>query len=212
MTARRFILTAMAVQAACLSILIVAGCASPAAIQRQADAAAGDMEQARTAADVLRAELDGLRADLLALGERDPETGALIVPPAAAETAADLLALIESKSAEASQWLDALDAAQRSWQDAAAKAEGAVDGWSVAETAALLAAGFFPPAAVAVPVIRRSRAAFEGVVASMAAGGGPANPEAARAAMKAVPGLKDRVTAVRVKIGDKRMAAVKADA
>ena len=46
------------------------------------------------------------------------------------------------------------------------------------------------------------------VVASVAAGGGVKNPQATRDAMMAVPGLKDRVTAVRVKIGDKKMEAV----
>jgi hypothetical protein len=195
-----------------LGIVGMAGCDSPRRIGADIAQAEREADRAEGVAETLRTEIEGLKSDLAALGERDPETGELVVADEqTAKVAADLLALIESKTDEANEWLDRFAAAEAAAEEARAKAERAEDAWDWAEVFVGLAAGIFPPAAVAIPIVQRSRRAFEGVVASVAAGGGPADAEATRKAMAAVPGLKDRVTKVRVKMGDKQWRAVRRD-
>lgn len=215
---RRPVTTRYVVTASCLWMALVLAtftvpsCTTTGQAQRMAEdvqAADAAKEEADSVVGVLRAEIAGLKSDLEALGERDPETGELIVADqATADAALDLAAIIDSKTAEATKWLDRLGAAEAAARQARAEMAEAEDGFDVATSLLTLAAGFFPPAAIGIPMVQRSKRAFEGVVAAVAAGGGPKNSEATRQAMAAVPGLKDRVTRTRVKIGDKRMEAV----
>lgn len=170
-------------------VLGLAGCMSP----EQAQGLANEAEQARSMLEVFQEEVAGLKSDLAAIAADDPD---------AAETADKILAIMESKTAEAEKWVTALSNAN----EQLSQAEG---GWEVLETLTGLAAGFFPPVAIAVPFIRRSRRMFNGVVDAVAAGGGVKNAEDTRKAMLMVAGLKDRVTNRRVEIGDKEMKAVK---
>ena len=157
------------------------------------EALVAERESALSAIDVLTNEFSGLKADLEAISADDPDAAAM---------ADKLLALMDEKSAEALKWT-------RIVKESAEKLSKAEDGWAWAETIAGIATGFFPPLAVAVPMIRRGRNMFNGVVGAMAAGGGPRDAKRAREFMNTVPGLKDRVTAQRVEIGDKEMQAVK---
>ena len=171
------------------ALVLLGGCVS-----------AGQLAEAHATIDtmtstlaVLDEELDGLKADLLAINADDPDS----------EDYADkLIALINDKSATARKVSDALQAASNTVNQSDSA-------WGWAEAAAGALAMFVPGAGAGITLVRRSRRAFEGVVASIAAGGGPVNPEAARAAMSHYKGLKARVTASRVAIGDKVMDAVK---
>ena len=176
-------------------LFILAACQIPGC--NMLPSTAGDLAasaaEAQTAADILAAEIEGLKADLEALSESNPE---------AAAVADQLVAMINDKSEQAEKWRQVFNEAQTRLQTANS-------GWDFLEVATGVAAGLFPPLAVGVPIIRRSRQAFDGVVASVAAGGGPVDPQAVRDAMSHYPGLKERVTATRVRIGDKKIEAVK---
>lgn len=67
-------------------------------------------------------------------------------------------------------------------------------GWGVLEWGAATAAIFFPPAAIAVPLLRSLRRLKNVVVPaifnSVKAGGGPAHPDAAKPVLAAVPEAK----------------------
>jgi len=178
------------VYAAVMLSIIGFGCAmTPDA----AEQLAGQANSANNSIGVISEEIAGLRADLEALNAEDPE---------AADAAAALIDLIDSKADEIERWQGVLD-------DATAKLAQAEDGWDLAEIIMGVGAGLFPPLAVGVPILQRSRRAFEGVIASVAAGGGPKDAQAVRDAMAHYPGLKERVTNTRVKLGDKVRVAVK---
>lgn len=170
------------------SVTGLSGCMSAEQVRETALAA----ETATGALGVIQTELEGLKADLAALDLADPD---------AQETADEILAFITDKTAAANEWMTVLN-------DANAKLQKAEDGWDVAAAIAGSIATIIPAAGIAVPIINRGKRSFEGVVASVAAGGGPRDSEAARTVMAQYPGLKDRVTATRVKIGDKKMEAV----
>lgn len=205
----RIIMAYYAAWMVALAVVVVApGCMTAEEYGAGIAAADAKVTEATTAGEVLKAEIAGLRADLEALGKRDPVTGELVAGPAGADAALDLAGIIDSKTAEATKWLDRLSAAELAARKAREEAAEASNAWDWAEVLAGLAAGVFPPAAIAVPMVTRSRRAFDGVVAAVAAGGGPKDSAATRQAMAAVPGLKERVTRARVRMGDKRMEAV----
>jgi len=188
-TAKKYIAVCVLIEACLIGAVLVPSCTSA---QKVGEAHA-DKVAAEGALDVIQRELVGLRTDLEAINVEDPD----------AEEATDMLvALLTEKTEAANKVITALKNANK-----IIEADKTAWGWT--EAALGLATGFFPPLAVATPLLKRSRRAFEGVVASVAAGGGPKDPEAVRQAMSHYPGLKDRVTATRVKIGDKTMEAVK---
>jgi len=188
MTVRRYIAACILVEVLLVGAVLSPGCMSAAKVQETAQLAG----EAESALDVIKGELAGLKEDLANLNPEDPD---------AQETADKLVTFINDKTAEAEKWMGVL-------QDATGKLAKVEDGYGLAELIATGVASFFPPAAVAVPIIRRSRRMFEGVVSSVAAGGGPKDSQAVRDAMAHYPGLKDYVTSVRVKIGDKELKAV----
>ena len=55
------------------------------------------------------------------------------------------------------------------------------------ETALLVAGGFFPPAILGLPIIRTLRRQRSAIFTAVAAGGGPTNPDAAKASLKSNP-------------------------
>jgi len=174
---------ALLVTALLVILLSLGGCASAekvAAAEEQASAA-------ELVLDGIGSEIAGLIADL------DKMDG---------ETAARTAEYIQSKQAEYEEWAGIL-------KDANSTITASNDAWGWAEAAAGALAAFIPGAGVAVPMIRRSRNAFENTVAVIAAGGGPKDPDAANAAQSHYPGLKAMVTAQRVKIGDKEIKAVR---
>lgn len=186
------------------------------AVQRGAD----DTTKAIAA---INTELGGVR-DELAQQVADAE-------PGSEKWKAGVVAFIDGLSSDRDSFMGAIT-------DANAKLQSADDGWGMAEALFSIAGGFFPPAALGGIFIRRGRNVirelngevaegvvrrvaltqevesgiidFNGVIAAMAAGGGPADKGEATRAMMTIPGLKDRVTARRVAIGDKEMKAVKA--
>lgn len=192
-------------------------------------------EQIGTLKDAIKQGADETTAAILAIsGEMDAVQVELAEQVANAEPGSErwkegVIAFLAKMNDERNDFVVAVQEANIGLQ----KAE---DGWDVAESLLGLAGGFFPPAAIGALFIRRGRnvirglngevaehvvrgrelgaevehqlANFHGVVAAMAAGGGPVKKEEARAAMAAVPGLKDLVTARRVVIGDKVMEAV----
>lgn len=152
----------------------------------------GEAKQAAAALptiiDSLTAEIDGLEADLAELKRSDD--------PDAAKAAEQVSAYIAARRAD-------IDAATTALTAAAQKVANADSGWDIAEVGLGAAAGFFPPLLAAVPIIRRLRSAFETTVAAVAAGGGVARPDAAKAVMAQSPAAKALLDAVRVRIGDK---------
>ncbi len=93
-------------------------------------------------------------------------------------------AKIERALAEIAPTVDRLN-------DAVQRAESGGDvGWGLLEGALLVAAGFFPWAAAIVPFVRSARRiAQKKVFDVVLAGGGPKNPDAAKAAMATDPKL-----------------------
>lgn len=179
----------LALLAAMWLLIYAAGCESP---ERVAEAQA-IVAEVQPLLDRLDAEEAELLAELASYPADDPQTAAL----------RDRAMQAIERVRETRQRLQtAIVPALETMQDAQ-------DGWDIAEAIGLGVAGFFPPAAIALPIIRRYRNAFRGTVASMAAGGGPKDPEAARRAMTHYAGLKPFVTAERVRIGDKVIEAVK---
>jgi chromosome segregation ATPase len=188
---------------ACLAIsCLVAGCAmfqNPNELASGVNQAEQEVQETRLIGDRITEELRILREELENLDTNDPD---------ADRSAERLAAFIAEKTEESAKWLQRLNDANAAALKARDDLSSAQNKWDVAEALVAFGAGLFPPLAVATPLIRAGRRNFEGVVAAVAAGGGPKNSEAARAAMAAVPGLKDRVTQARVRIGDKRMEAV----
>lgn len=130
--------------------------------------------------------------------------------PDAQDLMARLAAEIEKEGAKATRFLSVLKAT-------VAEVEGAEDGFDVASALMGGAGSIFPPALLAIPFIRRAKAGynavkeqaqeferhFDGLVASMAAGGGPRDPKLAKKHMLTIAGLKHRVTEQRIEIGNK---------
>ena len=67
-----------------------------------------------------------------------------------------------------------------------AKSGGDV-GWGLLEAAIAVAAGFFPTIGVLIPLVRSARRTSKALITSVAAGGGPADPMAAGAALDTDP-------------------------
>ena len=142
--------------------------------------------------ETISTELEGLKADLALLDRTDPD---------AAETADAFIELINEKGEEWNRVVGAVTTAY----DTASSSDNA---WGWLEAIAGAVAVFVPGAGIALPIIRRSRNAFDGVVAAIEEGGGPVNKEETRSAMNLL-GIKGRVTASRVRQGFKTMEAVK---
>jgi len=169
--------------------LCLSGCKSPQEVgEARATITAGE-----AMLETLNTEMAGLRADLETISATDPD---------AQETADALIALLEEKGQDYERWVGALTSAY----DTASTSDNA---WGWLEAIAGAAAVFVPGAGIALPIIRRSRNAFDGVVAAIEEGGGPVNKDATRTAMNLL-GIKDRVTASRVSQGFKTIEAVKA--
>lgn len=191
-------------RAACLlvalcGLAVLPGCLSAedmAAIREAAVEARAGAQVAREVAGDLRAEIDGLVADYRAM-QADAEQS-----EEAREAAARIASEIERKQAELDAWLAKADAGLEEYDAHLARLSEARDGFDVAEVAIGALATFVPGAAVGIPFIRRLRANLDGTVAAIAAGGGPANPEAAKAAMLA-SGVKPAVDKARRRVGDK---------
>jgi hypothetical protein len=63
-------------------------------------------------------------------------------------------------------------------------------GWGLLEASIAVAAGFFPGLGVLIPLVRSARRTSKALIASVAAGGGPVEPEAARAALNTDPAAR----------------------
>ena len=148
---------------------------------------------ALSAFDVVVAEMDGLRADFEKIKADDPDAGDMIDA---------VIAAWDEKTGEAAKLKEVIVSTAKKLADAD-------KGWAWAETMAGAATILFPAAGLSIPIIRRSRKMLEGVIGSMAAGGGPVNGKLANKFMATVPGLKKIVTDHRVTIGDKELKAVK---
>ena len=149
---------------------------------------------AQSAFDVVVEEMSGLRDDYAAIKADDPD---------AADMIDTLIAAWDEKTEEAAKLEEVI-------LTTAKKLADADKGWAWAEMLAGAATIAFPAAGISIPVIRRGRRMLEGVIGSMAAGGGPVNGKLANKFMATVPGLKKLVTDHRVTIGDKELKAVKA--
>lgn len=148
------------------------------------------------------AKIEGLEAEVRAIEVDAPDAQDLM---------AKLAAEIEAEGLKATKFIATLRATVK-------EVEGAEDGFDVASAVMGGAGTFFPPALFSIPFIRRAKAAynivkdqaleierhFDGVVASIAAGGGPKDPKLARQHMLTIAGLKKRVTDQRVEIGNKK--------
>lgn len=113
----------------------------------------------------LAAEVDTLKTDLVALPEGDPLRQRIVDALTAAEP---YLAALDEKIATAQTGKDVT--------------------WGIVETIVGVVAGFFPPVAILVPIITRLRRIGPAVFNSIRAGGGPANPVAAKLALQGTPG------------------------
>jgi len=156
-----------------------------------------DATAVNDAISVINDELGGLQDDLaaqIAIGE-----------PGSQKWSEQVLLFLTSMQEDREKF-------QGFFEEANSKLQDVEGGWGLVEMIGTLAAGVFPPLAVTIPMIRRGRRMFEGVVDSVAAGGGVVNGKDARKAMLMIPGLKDKVTDRRVEIGDKVMEAVKVKA
>lgn len=151
-------------------------------------------DAAQTAYDIVVEEMAGLRADFAVLKADDPDAASMIDA---------LIEAWDEKTTEASKLEEVI-------LSTAKKLADADKGWAWAEMLAGAAALAVPGAGIALPIIRRSRRMLEGVIGSMAAGGGPVDGKLANKFMATIPGLKDLVTDHRVAIGDKVRKAVKA--
>ena len=70
-----------------------------------------------------------------------------------------------------------------------AKSGGDV-GWGLLEAAVAVAAGFFPGIGILIPLVRSARRTSKALITSVAAGGGPAEPDIARVALDADPAAR----------------------
>ena len=193
MSMKRFMCYVTVLFVAIIGTAYAVGCMTP----KQASELRATMDQGTSRVHELNAQIEDFKVDLRALvakGETDPD---------AADLAAQFVSIINSTTEERDKWLDVLTQAKD-------KLDSHEEGWNLAQTAVDTLAVFVPMAAVGGTLLRKARAAatghaaaFEGVVRAMAQGGGPKDGPAARRAMKMIPGLKDRVTDMRVEIGDK---------
>lgn len=189
MTIKRYFITLSLAYIALFTALGIHGCMG----LDQALGIQAETDVAQTEFDIINEEMRGLRADLLKVKADEPD---------AAATVDGLIAAFEKESAKAAKLLEVIKANAK-------KLAEADEAWDLTQSLISVAAGFFPPLAVAVPMIQRGRRMFNGVVGAMAAGGGPVNGQLANEFMGNVKGLKRAVTMQRVEIGDKVMEAVK---
>ena len=63
-------------------------------------------------------------------------------------------------------------------------------GWGLLEGALAVAAGFFPGLGVLIPLVRSARRTSRALITSVEAGGGPVEPETARAALNTDPSAR----------------------
>ena len=122
-------------------------------------ASAGDINAWQSTATAAREEVQRLRVDLA--GVEDP------AQRAALEAQIQVMERI----------------AQR-FEDAISNAEDSDDAmWATGETALAVAAGFFPPLLAFLPVVRTLRRQRSVIFKSVAAGGGPSDPDTAKAVL-----------------------------
>ncbi len=91
-------------------------------------------------------------------------------------------ASLQAKVAEMKRVADIFDTAIQSATDSADAP------FAFMETALLVAGGFFPPALLGLPIIRTLRRQRTAIFTAVAAGGGPNNPNLAKASLKSNPG------------------------
>lgn len=151
--------------------------------------AQSDAEAASGIIAMIDEQIDGLIADIEAM-------------PADSPGRESMLAKLDDWQDERDKWVPILTQAEATLR----QSDGA---WSWAEAGLAVLAGVFPAAGVGQILLRRSRLAFDNVVASVAAGGGPADPSAAALVMK--PAVKAQVEAVRQRIGDKPLEPTPAE-
>lgn len=203
MTPRRYFAALILMYVVLIVALGVTSCAN----QSQMNEWNTKVDESSLAIEVALSKIEGLEAEVRAIDINDPT---------AEEAMATFAAMIESESKKAKQFMEILKTATTEIKDAE-------DGFDVATGLMGAAGGFFPAALLTIPFIRRAQAGynalkakaleaethFDGVVASMAAGGGPKDAIKARKHMLTIAGLKDRVTDQRIEIGDKERKIVK---